>query len=89
MTKINLPKEIYLQNDLNEYFTFEKEEICKGVLFQIYRDDYGMSYHLAWKEPNGEIKEWSCGMCNDYYWDMEDIAEYINKKKEKLNDTNI
>ena len=67
MTKINLPKEIYLKNDLNEYFTFEKEEIYKGVLFQIYRDDYGMSYHLAWKEPNGEIKEWSCGMCNDYY----------------------
>ena len=65
--KTNLPKEIYLQNDLNEYFTFEKEEICKGVLFQIYRDDYGMSYHLAWKESNGEIKEWSCGMCNDYY----------------------
>jgi hypothetical protein len=48
-----------------------------------------MSYHLAWKEPNGEIKEWSCGMCNDYYWDMEDIADYINEKKEKLNDTNI
>ena len=67
MTKINLPKEIYLQNDLNEYFTFEKEEIYKGVLFQIYRDDYGMSYHLAWKESNGEIKEWSCGMCNDYH----------------------
>ena len=67
MTKINLPKEIYLQNDLNEYFTFEKEEIYKGVLFQLYRDVYGMSYHLAWKESNGEIKEWSCGMCNDYH----------------------
>ena len=83
MTKINLPKEIYLQNDLNEYFTFEKEEIYKGVLFQIYRDDYGMSYHLAWKEPNGEIKEWSCGMCNDYHWDMEDIADYINRKEDE------
>lgn len=45
--KTNLPQEVYLQKDLNQYFTFEKEEFCNGTLFQIYYDDYGMSYHLA------------------------------------------
>ena len=75
--------DLYLQKDLNEYFTFEKEELCNGTLFQVYYDDYGMSYHLAWKEPNGEIKEWSCGMCNDYHLDMKDIADYINRKEDE------
>lgn len=72
--------------DTSDYFTYEKTEICKGIEFEIYRDDYGMSYFLAWRDPQtNKVKEWCCGTCNDYHWDMEDIADYIleqNKNNE-------
>jgi hypothetical protein len=43
-----------------------------------------MSYHLAWRDPlTKEVKEWSCGMCNDYFYEMNDIAEYLNERFNK------
>lgn len=62
----------------DEYFTFVKKETCKGVEFEVYIDDYGMTYVLAWKDETGEVNTWGCGMCNDYHIEMEDIADYVN-----------
>ena len=61
----------------NENFKLVRCEVVKGIQFQIYLDDYGQSYHLAWRDPlTDEVKSWCCGTYNDYKWDMEDIAEY-------------
>ena len=70
--------------ETNEFFTFQKHLICKGHLFELYLDDYGMSYHLAWRDPlTKEVREWSCGMCNDYFYEMNDIAQYLNERFNK------
>lgn len=79
-------RKLMLKTD--QYFTYEKTEICKGIEFEVYRDDYGMSYFLAWRDPKtNKIKEWCCGTCNDYYYEMQDIAEYClergNQNEEK------
>ena len=67
-----------LDNEINEYFKPVKWENCKGINFEIYADDYGQSYVLAWIDPRAkEIKQWNCGTYNDYRVDMEDIANYI------------
>lgn len=64
--------------ETNKVFTFVKSEECNGVYFEVYLDDYSMSYFLAWRVPEtGEIQEWCCGMCNDYHQEMEDIAKYV------------
>lgn len=71
-------KEHYLANEENKYFSYIKSVNCKGVLFDIYDDDYGICYHLAWYDPKDDkVHDWSCGMCNEYYWDMEDIADIV------------
>jgi len=70
--------------ETSEYFNYIKTEICNGIEFEIYLDDYGMSFVLAYKHPlTNEIREWGCGTCNDYHWDMEDIAEYLNSLIQK------
>ena len=67
-----------LENEINENFKFVKTENCKGVNFEVYLDDYGQSFVLAWIDPHTkEIKQWCCGTYNDYQNDMEDIAEHI------------
>jgi len=67
-----------LENEINENFKFVKTENCKGVNFEVYVDDYGQSFVLAWIDPHTkEIKQWCCGTYNDYQNDMEDIAEHI------------
>ena len=82
-------REPLLSKDLNDVFAFEKHELCDGILFDIYYDEYGMSYHLAWISPRtGEVRKWSCGMCNDYHIDMEDIALYENRKEDE-NETDL
>lgn len=59
---------------------FIKEVECKGIIFQIYKDDYSQSYHLAWRNSNtDEISTWCCGTYNDYKLDIEDIADYIKE----------
>ena len=68
----------FLDNEINESFKFVKLENCKGINFEVYSDDYGQSYVLAWIDPRTrEIKTWCCGTYNDYQNDMEDIAEHI------------
>ena len=80
-------REPLLAKDLNEFFTFHKHETCQDILFDVYYDDYGMSYHLAWISPRtGEIKEWSCGMCNDYHLDLGDIALYETREEDENED---
>ena len=67
-----------LENEINENFKFVKTENCKGINFEVYVDDYGQSFVLAWIDPHTkEIKQWCCGTYNDYQNDMEDIAEHI------------
>lgn len=67
-----------LDNEINENFKFVKTEYCKGINFEVYLDDYGQSYVLAWTNPiTKEIEQWCCGTYNDYQNDMEDIADYI------------
>lgn len=65
--------------ETNKYFTFEKEVECKGIKFELYNDDCGQCYVLAWTE-NGRVKSWSCGTFNDYVLEMEGIAVYLNEK---------
>lgn len=75
---MNQNRECWLKNELNDSFSFVKREICKGVEFEVYLDDYGQSFHLAWIDPDTkEIRTWCCGSYNNYIWDMTDIAEYI------------
>ena len=77
--------ELWLKED--EYFKFVKEIECKEVIFQLYLDDYGQSYHLAWRDPKtNEVKSWCCGTYNSYEWDIEDIADYINEQKGESNE---
>ena len=73
-------KEKWLSED--ESLEFVKEENCKGIVFQIYMDDYGQSYHLAWRDPNtNEINSWCCGTYNDYEINMQDIADNVLASK--------
>ena len=67
-----------LDNEINESFKFLKTEYYKGMNFEVYVDDYGQSYVLAWINPHTkEIEQWCCGTYNDYHNDMEDIANYV------------
>ena len=75
-----MSKEKWLSED--EPLELVKEEDCEGIVFQIYIDDYGQSYHLAWRDPNtNEIKSWCCGTYNDYELDMQDIVDSILASK--------
>lgn len=69
--------------ETNEYFIFLRTVACKNQQFEVYMDDYGQSFVLAWIE-DGEVREWCCGAYNDYYYDMYDIADYLNKKQKKM-----
>ena len=67
----------------SEYFSYEKTENCKGIDFEVYMDDYGMCFVLAYRHPiTNEICEWCCGTYTDYHWDMEDIADHLNSLKQ-------
>ena len=71
-----------LYEELDDNFTFLKTEKYKGISFDIYMDDYGQSYTLAWIDPNTEeISKWCCGTYNGFKDDMEDIADYILRKQ--------
>ena len=83
--------------ETSTYFTYVKTEVVSGIEFEVYLDDYGMSYVLAWRDPiNNTICEWGCGTCNDYHIEMLDIANYLVKNltkesgnsKEKILDEN-
>ena len=68
--------------ETSQFFTFEEYINYEDINFELYYDDYGMSYFLAWVDPiSGETKEWSCGMGNDYKYDLIDIAMSIKKQK--------
>lgn len=83
-------KPYLLQNEIDNNFKFFKYETNKGIDFEVYIDDYGQSFTLAWIDPiTNAISQWCCGAYNDYRWDMEDIAIYVNKRKEKINGTSI
>lgn len=63
-----------------KYFTFEKEEEINGIKYELYLDDYGQSYVIAYKDPiDGEIIEIGCGTYNDY----QDTLDYCVKKNKK------
>lgn len=71
-----------LYDELNDSFKFIQTEECKGIQFDVYVDDYGQSYFLAWIDPQTEeVNQWCCGTYNDYKTEMEDIADYILRKK--------
>ena len=68
----------------NSSFEFYSAEEYDGELFEIYMDDYGQSFTLAWVDPvDKTIQEWNCGTYNNYIFDMEDIAASIKRKREK------
>ena len=71
--------------ETNEFFTFLRTDKCKNQRFEVYMDDYGQSFVLAWVE-DGEVREWCCGAYNDYYYDMHDIADYLNEKQKKMSE---
>ena len=71
--------------ETNEYFTFLRTEECKNQQFEIYMDDYGQSFVLAWIEDD-KVREWSCGAYNDYFYDMHAIADYLNEKQKKMSE---
>ena len=65
-------------------FEFYSAEEYDGELFEVYMDDYGQSFTLAWIDPvDKTIQEWNCGTYNNYIFDMEDIAASIKRKIEK------
>ena len=46
-----------LEKELNEYFTFEGRKTIDGVDIDVYCDDYGQNYVLAWLDPiNNEVQ---------------------------------
>lgn len=55
------------------------EKIYKGDrLYEVHIDDYGQSYFIVYRDPNGIIKEWGCGTYNfDYRGEIDDIDEYL------------
>ena len=74
-------KEFLIEDEGLEFF---KVEVVSGIYFEVFLDEAGQSFHLAWVDPRtGEIKTWCCGAYNDYRWDMEDIAEHIIRKREQ------
>ena len=71
----------------DDVFHYETTIIKNNIEFEIYADDYGMSYFIAWKDPiTKEVKEWCCGMGNDYETDLEDIAAYVRGRASKKNE---
>ena len=70
--------------ETNEYFTFFCHEKCGKRRFQIYVDDYGQCYVIAWEEE-GQVRQWACASYGSYYYDMQDIAQYLNEKEGKHN----
>lgn len=70
--------------DDSDMCQFFKHEECDGEKFEVYLDDGGQSFHLAWIDPiDNQTKTWCCGTYNDYHFDMEDIAESIKRKREQ------
>lgn len=77
--------ELLLAGELNDYFTFVKKVEKLGQEFEVYLDDYGQSFIIAWKSNNGKIETFCCGTYNDnYYSELSDIAFYeVMQKVEK------
>lgn len=75
-----MEEKLLLQNELNEYFTFVKKERRLETDFEIYCDDYGQSYVIAWLE-DGKLQEFCCGTFNDWQGELEDIACYLQTKR--------
>ena len=70
--------EYLLEDELNDSFSFVTIETCKGIEFEVYMDDYGQSYFLAWVDPRtNEVCQYGCGTYGDYRVEMEDIADYM------------
>jgi hypothetical protein len=64
--------------ETDENFKYYDTQMCKGLEFEIYMDDYGQSWHLAWIDPHTkEVNSWCCGSYNSFIFDMEDIADYV------------
>lgn len=81
ITHMEHPEEYWLEE--TDTFKFFSQEEVDGEPFQVYLDDYGQCFHLAWFDPiTNELQQWSCGSYNTYLWDMEDIAAHIKKQKE-------
>lgn len=79
--------ECLLEDELNDSFSFVGIRVCNGVEFEVYLDDYGQSYFLAWVDPKtGEIKERGCGTYNDYHSEIEDIVNYKMEEVRYNND---
>jgi hypothetical protein len=69
-------------------FRFYSAEEYDGELFEVYVDDYGQSFVLAWIDPvDCKVQEWSCGLYNDYTYDMEDIAAFIKERRNQVHKT--
>lgn len=66
-----------LEEDDN--FKIYSTVMCGGYYFEVYLDENGQSFTLAWENPStGEVQEWNCGAYNDYRWDMRDIAVWLS-----------
>ena len=71
----------------DDVFHYETTITLNDTNFEVYVDDYGMSYIIAWKDPiTKEVKEWNCGMGNHYENDLEDIAAYVKGRASKKNE---
>lgn len=69
-----------LEKEENQYFTFEKEIVIDGIKYEIYNDDYGQSYIIAYEDPDtGETIELGCGT----YCDYQDVLEYCVKHNKR------
>lgn len=70
----------------NSSFKFYSAEEYDGELFEVYIDDYGQSFVLAWIDPvDRKVQEWNCGSYNSYIFDMEDIAASIKERRNQGN----
>lgn len=69
--------ELLLADELNDYFTFVKKVTKLGQEFEIYLDDYGQSFIVAWLE-NDVVQEVGCGTYNS---DWEIMVEYFALKR--------
>lgn len=76
-----MDKKHLLAKEENDSFQYVKTEVVNNIEFEIYLDDYGQSYHLAWTNPATLTTEtWCCGSYNDYHWDLEDVANYVSAR---------
>ena len=58
----------------NQYFTLIETRVIDGIEYEVYNDDYGQSFHIAYKNPKtGTVEELGCGT----YCDFKDTLDWL------------